>query len=239
MPITKKDQAQHVILKEAVDYLDDLRNDGADASHCIAKLESIYQDGFDVNKIYFAGDFNNTPLLWEISYGKAIKPAGALAMLQILKADPFLADKDGKNALHFLLLKGHEVQRCIVDEILTHEDVIEHINDQTTQGDTALHIACARRDENLIIQLIEKGADLNIENKNGKTPADMLRLTEEEIKKFISSYLDSEDDLEYVATIDSNVFNLNPEAIEKKMKEAFKHPLPSQPQPQSSILNKK
>ncbi len=191
-------------------------------------MHFIYSKGFDVNKIHFGGVYDNTMLLWDISYGRAISPEASLTLLREFNANPFIFDNANKNALHFLLLKGHEVQRSIVDEILSHKDIKKHINDKTICGDTALHIACARRDEKFITQLLEKGADLNVKNKNGQTPIDMLHLNEKERLEFLSlkKYLDlscvSNRDIKYLATVDKEIFNSDPQVIEEKIKENSK-----------------
>ena len=47
-----------------------------------------------------------------------------------------------------------------------------NINATCSEGFTALHWACMRRDETLINQLIAQGADFNLPNKSGRTALD-------------------------------------------------------------------
>lgn len=154
-------------------------------------------------------------------------------MKMSLEKTLFISDKCGKNALHLLLLKGHDIQKCIVDEILNQKDIAKRINDKTICGDTALYIAYTRRDDKFITQLLEKGANLEIKNKEGKTPIDLLHLNKKERLGFLSSrinlrpeveykdnlilYVEPEDKFEDVATVDKKIFNSNPKAIEAKM----------------------
>ncbi|WP_298623271.1 ankyrin repeat domain-containing protein [uncultured Legionella sp.] len=49
------------------------------------------------------------------------------------------------------------------------------INAACSEGFTALHWACMRRDETLISELMSHGADPNVKNKDGKTPLDYYR----------------------------------------------------------------
>jgi|GEM_PF-5481150 hypothetical protein len=202
-----------------------IHNPGSTEDECDKarnSLSVLSKKGFNVNKIYDPNHYGNNPLMWEIAYGWDIKPDGALIMLNTFQANPFICDKLGqKNALHFLLLKGREIQRCIFSAILNHHDIDKHINDKTVHGDTCLHIACLRRDEQYITQLLSKGADFNIKNNSGQTPIEMLYLTEEKRLEFLAceGYLDraANRDLNYVATIDEKIFNSCPETIEQKI----------------------
>ncbi|GHM58146.1 MAG: hypothetical protein sL5_03330 [Candidatus Mesenet longicola] len=213
------------VLKSIINHLHSLDDDADQNEIYFSIMRFIYKKGFDFNKKHSPGNYGNTQLLWDISYGRAITPEASLILLREFDANPFICDKDNKNALHFLLLKGHDVQRCIVDEVLNHKDIKKHIDDKTIYGDTALHIACARRDEKFITQLLEKGASLEIKNKNGQIPTDMLHLNEQERLEFLSSeaYLDPstviDRDLEHLATINKEIFNSDPQAIVEKIQE--------------------
>jgi ankyrin repeat protein len=52
---------------------------------------------------------------------------------------------------------------------------IDNINQQDQIGDTALHIACSKNDEESVEKLLIAGADKNIKNKNGLTPFEVLK----------------------------------------------------------------
>ncbi|WP_339048270.1 ankyrin repeat domain-containing protein [Candidatus Mesenet endosymbiont of Phosphuga atrata] len=228
-PVTAfTESTRYGILESVIDHLHS-PNSTTDQNEVYRNImRFIYKKGFDFNKKHSPGMYGNTELLWDISYGKAITPEASLILLREFDANPFICDKDNKNALHFLLLKGHDVQRRIVDEVLNHKDIKKHIDDKTIYGDIALHIACARRDEKFIAQLLEKGASLEIKNKNGQTPIDILHLSEQERLEFLSSkaYLNlshiANRDLEYLATIDKEIFNSDPQAIEAKIQKMKK-----------------
>ncbi|UWW96835.1 MAG: ankyrin repeat domain-containing protein [Candidatus Cardinium sp.] len=201
------------------------------ANKYINIMRNLCNKGFDVNQNYRfrGGIYNNTMLMRRIAYGREIQPTSALLLLSNeFNANPFIKDSYGKNALHFLLLKGHEIQRCIIDAILKRKDIREHINDATLLGDTAMHIACARRDIRCITQLLEKGASLFIKNCDGQAPIDLLHLNEEKRLDFLirdNQYLDlttcpgisKRDKLLEVATIDKKIFNSDPYIIKKKI----------------------
>ncbi|WP_339045175.1 ankyrin repeat domain-containing protein [Candidatus Mesenet endosymbiont of Agriotes lineatus] len=241
------ENAKYAIFCGAIDHLHSLNLSDRNATY-ISIMHFICSKGFDVNEIHFGGIYGNTILLWDISSGRDVSPRASLTLLCDFSANPFITDKVGKNALHFLLLKGHDVQRCIVDEILNHRDIEKYINDKTICGDTALHIACARRDERFIIQLLEKGANPWIKNKYNKTPIDMLGLDEQKrlgvlslrlnlrpatkydigpILFFINSTdgfytIDPADKFKDVATIDQKIFNSDSNTIAAKIKKMRK-----------------
>ncbi|XGA08974.1 MAG: ankyrin repeat domain-containing protein [Wolbachia endosymbiont of Xenopsylla cheopis] len=241
------ENAKYAIFCGVIDHLHSLNLSDRNVAY-IRIMHFICSKGFDVNKKHFSGLYGNIILLWDISYGRDVSPRASLTLLCNFSANPFITDEAGKNALHFLLFKGHDIQKCIVEEILNHRDIEKHINDKTICDDTALHIACARRDERLIIQLLKKGADLCIKNKYGKTSIDMLGLDEQKRLGFLSSRLnlrpatkydigpilfftnsiakfytvDHVDKFEDVATIDEKIFNSDPKAIEAKIKEMQK-----------------
>lgn len=240
------ENAKYAIFCGAIDHLHSLLFDRNDVY--IDIMHFICNKGFNVNEIHFGGIYGNTTLLWDISYGRDVSPKASLTLLRKFNANPFITDVAGKNALHLLLLKGHDIQKCIIDEVLNHRDIEKHINDKIICGDTAFHIACARRDERFIIQLLEKGANPWIKNKYNSTPIDMLDLDEQKRLRFLLSRLnlrpaakydigpilffanstagfytfESEDKFEDVATIDQKIFNSDPKVIEAKIKEMQK-----------------
>ena len=50
------------------------------------------------------------------------------------------------------------------------------VNVRNVQGNTPLHLACARRNREMIQMLLQKGAKLDIKNIAGKTALDMLNI---------------------------------------------------------------
>lgn len=212
----------------------------------------------DINKKWEGSgkqlDNGNTVLMRFISAGRDLVDQSSILMfLNEYNADPFVFnDRDRKNALHFLLLKGHRVQQCVIDACLKHAAIREHINDPTIYGDTALHIACARRDRANIAHLLKHGAvtSLDVVNKIGQKPVDMLHMSESERSKYLLLYLDylllylNEDGifsnvqdlvgyiqspmedrekkhLNHVSTIEDEVFNSDPVVIENYINNYF------------------
>ncbi len=77
---------------------------------------------------------------------------------------------------------------------------------EPTRGNTALHIAYARRDYDAIKLLIKHGASQNIHNKLGETPADMLALSFNEAEKLMNFHTSPDGH--------PNTFRLEQEAFE-------------------------
>ena len=130
--------------------------------------------------------FNNTILMLYIANGEVKIP---LKLINDFNADPFIRDKCRKNSLHLIIAKGHkgksssnnfENQLDLFNKILLSKDIKDHINDQDDFGNTAAHIAAAKRDMDYLMPLIETGADLEIKNKNGLSAIDVLKKSSEE-----------------------------------------------------------
>jgi hypothetical protein len=104
--------------------------------------------------------------------------------------------KVGQTPLQLAIAKGYtnkngsgfdlDVSNLQIAEKLLRLGAVQQINYQEpTKGNTALHIAYARRDFDAI-QLLEKyGASQNIRNKDGETPADMLALSFSQVEKLM------------------------------------------------------
>jgi ankyrin repeat protein len=79
-------------------------------------------------------------------------------------------DDDLKNTnLHRALERGYTQ---LAKSILRNENNLENINLQNVQGLTALHIAVQKGNKDIVEILLEKKADLNIKDHQGKTPLD-------------------------------------------------------------------
>ena len=133
---------------------------------------------------------DNTPLIWAIANGnnefahKFIETFGD-------KID-FAHKANGNNALFLMLTKGYKNKTSggaifneqysalniakKIKETIGDDGFKELINQKCRLGNTALHIACARRDAETINFLIERGADIELKNEHGLTPFDMLDL---------------------------------------------------------------
>ena len=130
--------------------------------------------------------FNNTALMIKISNSEKNK---SIVLINDFNASPFIPDNHGKNTLHLLIAKARKsnivIDRMhherydnmlpVFEKILQHKDIAKHINDKDENGNTALHIAMARRDLDYTIPLINADANLNIKNNNELSPIDILK----------------------------------------------------------------
>lgn len=153
----------------------------------------------NINKEYYG----NTLLMTKISNGEGEE---AIELIEKFNSDPFINDASNRNSLHLLVAKGHKEklntgniyrsnpdhdnQLPLFAKILEHPNIARHINDQDIDGNTALHIACIRRDIDYIKPLIEHGANLNIMNqKNKRTPLQILSMPAIHRETILSSIL--------------------------------------------------
>ena len=109
---------------------------------------------------------------------------------------------NGSSPLHFIVAKGYTDQTAdqmkirsscydLVTDILKYK-LSEHeceklIGMQDKNGNTALHLAYARRDVKMIRLLKRFGASENIKNKSGKTPLDMQKMSFQDVKSLLNS----------------------------------------------------
>jgi ankyrin repeat protein len=115
--------------------------------------------------------------------------SGAVAVMRLLLdagADPTLTRPNQANALMFAAGLGWREgspaapsydQGAVRDAIAAIDLCLEaglDLNATTTTGDTALHAAVAGRGSDAIVQhLVERGANLDAKNKQGRTPRDV------------------------------------------------------------------
>ena len=126
------------------------------------------------------------------------------SMLQVFSGEldlRFKSSEIGTNLLHVLLFKNYKdrneldakepIQRfeasCSTLNLVTTilEQCPEIINDQTKDGDTALHIACVHRDYELVKLLLANGANPKLANNDDKKPADMLSMSYEDVNDYL------------------------------------------------------
>ena len=132
-----------------------------------------------------------TMLMEYIGEGMSDRPKKLLEIFP--DVNPFMFDKDNKNALLFVIAKGrkettgsegyddfHSDQRPLFKAILKNKDIANGINVKGHKGNTALHLACARGEIYYIEKLLKAGADINLKNDAGQTPNDILKLTKED-----------------------------------------------------------
>ena len=64
------------------------------------------------------------------------------------------------------------------------EDLHADVNAKDHDGNTALHNAASRGDNEMILYLVSKGADVKVVNREGKTTADMANGPVQRIQPF-------------------------------------------------------
>ena len=148
--------------------------------------------------------------------------------------DPFIKDDMKKNALHFIITKGRKDQDTynqfhIFEKILTHTKIKNHIDDVDGFGNTALQIACARRDFDYIELLIKAGANPELKNQKNQSAIDILNLDEKDRlivlmnivrpnKIFTEkSIAETKNIACEVASFDDKIFNSSSEALQDKI----------------------
>lgn len=164
--------------------------------HYVAKkgcaLESVpllVAAGTDFNS---QDDWGNTALHWAIANG-----VFSMADCLIQNA-PYETDYNilghGNTALHLALAKGYTNRTrdgapLTVSSIDLMRRLIPHtnVNMPGRGGNTALHIACIRRDPVMISELLRAGADHVQINSSGETPFDMLKKSDAEAHQFLKS----------------------------------------------------
>ena len=102
-------------------------------------------------------------------------------------------DLDGKTPLmlaiakgpsHICDLFGGDHQSLIIERLL---ELSADVNIQNLDGQTALHYAAAHRDLDLMERLILAGARLDLSDKYGNMPIDMMLCTQEQADSFLAS----------------------------------------------------
>jgi len=136
----------------------------------------------------------NTPLMM------AISNANNDSAMEIIRAtpnnDPSLNTQCGPTRpLHLVLIKGYtdvsrqKQQLAFTNATLAKELLEKGADPNLTckDGNTALHIACARRDVEMIRLLLEHRADRNIQNGAGQTSFRLLSQSYEEANTFLEN----------------------------------------------------
>lgn len=132
----------------------------------------------------------NTPLLWAVA-NAAVETAFKLMEYGTLDYNAQDWGYQKKTALQLAICKGRRNKKW--DELVN--KLIEHtnLNLQNKDGNTALHLAYARRDVAFIDSLMAKGADATIKNNKGQLPKDLWELSHREAWELMdpgTSYMD-------------------------------------------------
>jgi len=165
--------------------------------HLIAKQENlkrwipfICKYDVDLGKQDSVG---NTGLIWAIA-----NACNGMAM-QILKTagEGEYIDKKGhgNTALHVAVAKGYKkkskdgekLEYSNLDLIQTLISKKANVNLQNDMGNTPLHLACIRRDPEMISALLNAGADNQIKNQQGLTPSGCLHTDYEPASKLLKA----------------------------------------------------
>jgi ankyrin repeat protein len=137
-----------------------------------------------LKRVYDAGDNRlgegATPLMRAARGGDGV----VMRLLLAAKADPTLTQKSGNNPI--ILAAGASAGRAATDEetrvteakaldaIKVAVDAAVDVNAVNAAGDTAMHLAASTNQgsPSIIRFLAEKGANVNVKNKAGRTPLD-------------------------------------------------------------------
>ena len=127
----------------------------------------------------------NTPLMWAVANGNNAMAKGILRSLPLGQQSSLnKQDRNGKTVLHLLVAKGYKnktsdddpipegASNCELLEMALKTGANPNIVDR--EGRCALHIACMRRDTNMIKTLIAYGADPLVRDNQGRIPADYI-----------------------------------------------------------------
>ncbi|CCB92045.1 putative uncharacterized protein [Waddlia chondrophila 2032/99] len=197
-------KGRHRYKPEMQDELDAILKSGLDVNtradlwlkgtvlHHLAKLGSpsefvsiIADNGinFDIQD-----DWGNTALVWAIANGNNSMASEILNYHQNLDIECH-----GNPALHLTIAKGYkdrtrDGKHLTVSNLQLVRKLVDNgasPNLINRNGYTALHLACIRRDPGMIQALLDKGGDLSLETRDGRTCRELLECTFEEAKAII------------------------------------------------------
>lgn len=142
----------------------------------------------------------NTGLIWAIADAH-----NEFAMKMIAHAKDYkfvnVQCRMGNTALHLAVGKGYkhisyDKQKLAYSNLQLVKSLLAHHGNPNLQnklGNTPLHLACLRRDPDMIAALLKGGADPAIKNKSGKTPKELLSCpydsAAQQIKKTVFVFL--------------------------------------------------
>lgn len=143
----------------------------------------LLKAGVDPNQRDTSG---NTPLHWSIA-----NAAVGCAMVLIQHAQQYQIDFDVQDwsfsymtPLQLAISKGRRNSGWdyLVESLIANT---KYLNKQNKRGNTALHLACVRRDLPYVKALREAGANFTIRNKDGKTPKDLWSVSTDDAWKIL------------------------------------------------------
>ena len=169
-------------------------------------------------------------LTWINATDSMVRVTEKPLLQRVFSSEPYTISHVKQTALQLAIAKGYESQTGNGFPISTSnlqlaaqllalgaDEGIDY--QEPTKGNTALHIAYARRDF-CAIQLLESyGASRDIENLEGKKPSDMLRLTFNQTQDLLTFHT-SPDHHPNTYTLDKARFNNTPNLIKIKLYES-------------------
>ncbi len=148
--------------------------------YCVSNTQEIWartliHAGADINK--YNPVYGNNPLLLAVSKGWNHSSASNFG------DDSIVPPRDEHDVYNTII---HAENQFGIIKCLLASPQLDINAQHLANGMTALHIACLRGDEAEFIQiLIDKGADINIKDDDGKTPIDYLDTSYEDAQAMI------------------------------------------------------
>lgn len=144
-------------------------------------VQICYDAQVDFNR-QEAGSFGNTALMWAIANGRNEMAAQILEFDQDVNLQANIKHGRGNTALHISVGKGYtdvtrDGQELGVSNVALVRKIVAKkasANIKNIFGHTALHLACIRKDPDMIEALIESGVDTSIKTSNGETCEELL-----------------------------------------------------------------
>uniref|UniRef100_A0A914C0T5 26S proteasome non-ATPase regulatory subunit 10 n=1 Tax=Acrobeloides nanus TaxID=290746 RepID=A0A914C0T5_9BILA len=118
-----------------------------------------------------------------LHYAASKNHLSILKLLVEADGDVNAQDKYGASPLHRASSQGH---LDIVRFLLSCKRI--RIDLSNREGDTPLHLACEDENDSVAILLAQNGADLKRQNKNEKTPIDLVR--QAELKRKLLAFIE-------------------------------------------------
>ncbi len=150
----------------------------------------LIENGADLS---IQDDNDNTALIWTLANANNTT---AMTILNLAGEGKYMDFKgmSGNTALHLGVGKGYKF-KSKDGQALKHSNlqVIQeligkkcNLNLQNEEGNTPLHLACARHDHEMIKALLEANADTTIVNKKGQTAQDLLKSTYQDANELMN-----------------------------------------------------
>ena len=146
-------------------------------------INCLINNGADVN---LKNNKEQTPL--HLACGK-----NRIENINVLLLDPKINYNPVDNQGFTPLIKACASQAYDVVKALLRSNEIK-INFKDKIGNTALHYLCEDEKYDLAVEIIKNGGDVKAENKEGKTPLDLIKT--DDVKTIINSYLKSKEEEE-------------------------------------------